>query len=186
MKPNSILKILLKTAAPTGFLIALTWLVIQITFYQQGWAQAGTTSLPLFVALIICVSFFLYFSFKSLRNKFYGGNISVGRLLLQGLFVGFSVAIFGLALISIYNSYINPEYNSMLDEMYNLSWMQRELTNEEIASQQSTNDFLASPLGLAYGFFFVIFMTIIFSIIPAFLVAKKEDFSDDKWSPEIA
>jgi len=186
MKRKSTLKNLLKIIIPTGFLIAFAWLIIQLTFYQQGWGQPGMTSLTLFFVLILSTSLFLFFSFKISRDRLNGGNISFVKLLLQGGLTGLFVALFGLGLITFYTSFINPEYYTWMEEMYNLSWMQRGMSAEEIAAQQTTNDYLTSPFGLIYSFFFVVGMTLIFSIIPAVAIAKKEDFSDDKWSPEIA
>ena len=186
MSKQSTLNYQFKTAIFAGFFIAFSWIFIQNLFFYQGWAQPGTTSFSLFFTQSIAVTLLLFFSFKWYRNQNVGGIVSFGKLMQQGVLTGVGVLIFGTIIFQLYINFINPNHLGWLDEMYNLSWMQRGLTDAEIQSQQATNDWLNSPIGLLYGAFFVVFLIIIYSVIPAILIMKRKDNSNKVWSTKMA
>jgi len=148
MKNQNTLYHMLKIIIPSGILIALVWLVLQISFFTNSWAQPGETSFFLFFIQIISVSILLFFSFQSYRNQFNNRWISFGKCLRLGFLIGIAVAVFGTILFLIHSNYINPNYESWLQEMYLQSWTTRGFSATEI-------------------------QIIIFSIIPAFLVSKS-------------
>ena len=177
---------LFKIALPIGFLIAFCWFFSQLAFYSQGWAQPGTTSISLFLIQVSSILILLLLSFRWYRDRFQGGFVSFRRLMLQGILTGISVVVFGIIIFQIYVNFINPAHLSWLDEMYNLSWIQRGMTEIEIQNQRATNEWLNSMDGFAYAFFFVVGLTTLFSIPPAILTARNGKKSEDLWSPEIA
>ena len=175
MMNKSTLSPMLKIALPFGFLVALCWIFIQLSFFNQGWAQPGTTSLSLFFTQAISVFLFLLISFRWYRDRFLGGFVSFGRLMVQGILTGIFVVVFGVIIFQIYVNFINPAHFSWLEEMYNLSWTQRGYTETEIQSQQATNDWLNSPAGFVYSIFFVIGLMAFFSILPALLTMRSKN-----------
>ncbi len=177
MESQSSLSTLLKVVIPTAILISLIWQFSQVSFFINGWAQPGTTSIPLFLLQVFSISFLLWMSFRWYRNQSKGTDISFGKFMLQGFLTGVGIAIFGTMLFQIYTQFINPEYFSSLQEMYQQSWLQRGLTELEIQKQLATNEWLQNSLGgIIYSFFFVIAMTILFSILPAIQVNRNAQF----------
>ena len=174
MKNQSSISALLKIVIPTAIIISLIWQFGQISFFINGWAQPGMTSLPLLFFQVFSISLLLWMSFRWYRNQAQGTNISFGKFMLQGLLTGVSIAIFGTLLLEIYTQFINPEYFSWLQEMYHQSWLQRGLSEMEIQKQLATNEWLQNSMGgIIYGFFFVILMTTLFSILPAIQVNRS-------------
>lgn len=93
--------------------------------------------------------------------------------MVQGLLTGVIIAIFGTAFYEIYIEFINPEYAEWLNEMYLESWNARGMSEAEIQNQLATNEKLKTTFGLIYGFFFVVILTLISSILPAILTMGK-------------
>jgi len=174
MKTQFTSKAMFQVALPTGFMIALIWLFLQFLFFAQGWTIPGKTSLALFFSQLVSVFILLYSSFFWVKNKYFNGKISFGKLMLQGIISGMVAAICGALIYQFYVSSIHPDYTTWLQEMYQQIYLERGLTVLEIDKQLATNEWLNSFSGLFYGVCFVTGLTTLFSIIPAFVVSKND------------
>jgi len=173
MKKKFSWKNLFKIVIPVGILIAITWQFLQISFFTNGIAQPGMTSFPLFSTQIIFVNILLFFSFKIYQNQNNDNIISFGKYLQLGFLIGIVVAVFGIFFFQIFIEFINPNYETWLQEMYLQSWTERGLSDTEIQKQLATNIWLKTMSGMIYNFCFVVGLMTLFSIFPAFLASRN-------------